>query len=71
MSNERLRKMSKVQIQNFNEREIENINNPRKVVFLTDILCDAVIYAFVTLTIAGAIVSVCALCGLGIGLMGV
>lgn len=63
--------MSKVQITNFNEREVERINNPRKCIFLTDILSNAVIYTGVLLMIAGAIVSVCALCGLGIGLMGV
>lgn len=63
--------MSKVQISNFNERDVEKINNPRKCIFLTDILSNAVIYTGVLLMIAGAIVSVCALCGLGIGLMGV
>lgn len=63
--------MSKVQITNFNEREVERINNPRKCIFLTDILSNAVIYTGVLLMIAGAIVSVCALCGLGVNLMGV
>ena len=63
--------MSKVQICNYSDREVERINNPRKCVFLTDILSGAVIYAGVLLMIAGAIFSVCALCGLGVNLMGV
>ena len=71
MSNERLRKMSKVQIQNFKERDVEKINNPRRFIFLTDILSNAIIYTAVLALIAGAIFSVCAICDLGFRLMGV
>lgn len=63
--------MSKVQIHNFNEREVKKLNNPRKCVFLTDVLWNAVFCVFGAALILGTIFSVCALCDLGFRLMGV
>ena len=61
----------KVQIQNYDEREVERINNPRKVVFLTDILRNALVFVVGSAVLLGAMFGVCALCDLGFRLMGV
>ena len=71
LNSERILKMSKVQICNYTEREVERINNPRKSIFLTDVLLNAVLFVTFSAVFTAVMFGVCALCDLGFRLMGV
>lgn len=52
--------MSKIQISNINEREVEKLNSPRKLVFVSDVLENALLF------IVGTALFFAAIYGIGV-----
>lgn len=53
------------------EREYRTINNPRRMIFLTDVLWNALAFVLFSAILMAVIFAVCAACDIGFRIMGV